>query len=200
MLTLKLSNSFDATFQRRLAAPPLLAKKRVERWIRIQRDGRSIQSTGHQIFFWAFRSGEFRQATSKGGRSVLGAIALPELGLVLSAAEGQGLRLNQQPVPNSARATPVKLIALGEYDYESGLQTDLRAQTLRDEGYAVVRYRCAVFSLASAALGRLNGYVENGCGLWDIAAAKVICREAGMTVHISNIAAGRDKIDARWGD
>ncbi len=134
------------------------------------------------------------------GRSVLGAIALPELGLVLSASEGHGLRVNGQPVQTATRVTSVKVIALGENDYESGPQTDLRAQALREEGYAVVRYRCAVFSLASAALGRLSGYIENGCGLWDIAAAEVICREAGMTVLTSNVASGRYRVDARWSE
>lgn len=132
------------------------------------------------------------------GRSVLGAIALPELNLILSAVEGHGLRINKRPAQGAQRVASIKVMALGENDYESGLQTDLRAETLRQAGYAVVRYRCAVFSLASAALGRLSGYIENGCGLWDIAAAEVICREAGMKVQASNVANGRYQIDARW--
>lgn len=144
---------------------------------------------------WGISVGYFDQ-----GRSILGAIALPELSLILSAAKGQGLRVNQLPVRSAARIPSVKVIALGENDYESGPQSDLRADALRDEGYAVVRYRCAVFSLASAALGRLSGYTENGCGLWDIAAAEIICREAGMTVHTSNISEGRYHVDARWID
>lgn len=134
------------------------------------------------------------------GRSTLGAIALPELSLILSAADGQGLRVNRLPVRDNTRTSSVKVIALGENDYESGSQTDLRADALRQNGYAVVRYRCAVFSLASAALGRLSGYIENGCGLWDVAAAEVICREAGMSVQTSNIANGRYYIDAQWPD
>lgn len=134
------------------------------------------------------------------GRSVLGAIALPELGLLLSAADGSGLRLNQLPIQHSARLSSVKVIAIGENDFESGQETDLRAEELRQDGYAVVRYRCAVFSLASAALGRLDGYIENGCGLWDIAAADVICREAGMSVQSSKISEGRYLIKARWAD
>lgn len=132
------------------------------------------------------------------GVSVLGAIALPELGLIVSALRGHGLRVNQQPSPTVARVRAVRMMALGENDYESGSQTDMRAQTLREQGYDVVRYRCAVFSLASAALGRLSGYVENGCGLWDIAAATVICEEAGMVTQTSKIATGRYHIDARW--
>lgn len=51
-----------------------------------------------------------------------------------------------------------------------------------------------------AALGRLSGYIENGCGLWDIAAADVICREAGMAVETALVVNGRYFIDARWPD
>ncbi|WP_321490911.1 inositol monophosphatase family protein [uncultured Hyphomonas sp.] len=132
------------------------------------------------------------------GAPTLGAIALPELGLLLSAASGTGLRVNGIARPHTNDRGPVKIMALGENDYEPGPETDARAQAFRDQGFAVVRYRCAVFSLASAALGRLGGYIEQGCGLWDIAAADIICREAGMSVEAGPIAPGRYGIDARW--
>ncbi|MEZ5967689.1 MAG: inositol monophosphatase family protein [Hyphomonas sp.] len=132
------------------------------------------------------------------GVSVMGAIALPELGLLLSAATGTGLRVNGAAHTGAARPGTVKIIALGENDFEPGPETDARAQSFREQGFAVVRYRCAVFSLASAALGRLGGYVERGCGLWDIAAAQIICREAGMRVDVGQLAPGRYAIDARW--
>jgi len=132
------------------------------------------------------------------GICTLGAIALPELGLLLSAARGTGLRVNRIARAPAANRGPVRIMALGENDYEPGPDTDARAQAFREQGFAVVRYRCAVFSLASAALGRLGGYVEQGCGLWDIAAADIICREAGMRVEAGKIAPGRYGIDARW--
>jgi len=134
------------------------------------------------------------------GRSVLGAIALPELGLLLSAEAKGGLRVNGQPVAQRRPLRAPNLIALGENDFEAGSDTDSRAQLFRAKGFAVVRYRCAVFSLASAALGRLSGYIEHGCGLWDVAAAEIICREAGMTVAIRQVAPGRYSVDARWPD
>jgi myo-inositol-1(or 4)-monophosphatase len=90
------------------------------------------------------------------------------------------------------------VIALGENDFETGPETDDRAQALREAGYSVVRYRCAVFALVNAALGRLDGYIENGCGLWDVAAAWVICEEAGLTVEVEKVAKGRYSITARW--
>ena len=134
------------------------------------------------------------------GRSVLGAIALPDLNLIVSAREQVGLRVNQQAVPDPRPRSPVKILELGENDLETGPETDARAQAFREAGYSVVRYRCAVFALAMSALGRLNGYVEQGCGLWDIAAAEIICREAGLTVETARIAPGRYAVDARWPD
>ena len=82
------------------------------------------------------------------------------------------------------------------------LNLDLSQMTERKafaiKALRVVRYRCAVFSLAMSALGRLSGYVEHGCGLWDIAAADIICREAGLEVTTAAIAPGRYSVDARW--
>ena len=132
------------------------------------------------------------------GVSTIGAISLPDLGLLLSAETGGGLRLNGSPATTVRAHKSVKLIALGENDFEPGPVTDNRAQSFRDQGFAVVRYRCAVFSLVMSALGRLGGYVEQGCGLWDIAAADIICREAGMDVTTASIAPGRYAVDARW--
>lgn len=142
---------------------------------------------------WAISLGYYHH-----GESVLGAISLPDLGLMLTAAKGDGLRINFEPDSTKHQPPSVKAIALGENDFESGAQTDSRAQSLRAEGYGVVRYRCAVFSLAMSAMGRLSGYVEHGCGLWDIAAAEVICREAGMSVETQKLTSGEYAIDARW--
>ena len=134
----------------------------------------------------------------EGGDSVAGVIALPDLGIVLAAAKGTGVEVNSAPLPRPVARSPGKMIALGENDFEAGRETDQRAEGLRQQGFSVVRYQCAVFSLASAALGRLDGYVERGCCLWDVAAAWVICREAGMMVDVKPLNNARYSIDARW--
>ncbi len=132
------------------------------------------------------------------GRSVAGAISLPELGIALSAAQGTGLRILGPSSITPSGPPLVRTMSIGENDFEHGPTTDQRAQRYREKDYSVVRYRCAVFSLAMAALGRLSGYIEHGCGLWDIAAAEIICREAGLQVHSSEVAPGRYAIDAQW--
>ena len=132
------------------------------------------------------------------GVSIAGGVALPELEIVLAAAENKGVELNGCPFKRVADRARGKMIALGENDFEAGGETDRRAEALRQQGFTVVRYQCAVFALASAALGRLDGYIERGCFLWDIAAASIICREAGMNVEISPLDGGRYAVDARW--
>ena len=131
------------------------------------------------------------------GNFVAGVIALPELNMILSSEPEQALHLNGRPFVRPKNPQGGKLIALGENDFETGDQTDSRAATLRAEGYTVVRYRSAVFSLASAALGRLDGYVEHGCCVWDVAAAVPICRAVGLTVSEESLGGERFSIDAR---
>jgi len=130
------------------------------------------------------------------GETVAGLIALPELGILLSAVRGGGVLRNAASFVRPD-APLVRLIALGENDHETGAQTDARAQALRAAGYAVARYNCASFALASAALGWTDGYIEHGCCLWDVAAGEVLCREAGLTVTTGEIAPGRWMVEAR---
>jgi len=134
------------------------------------------------------------------GRSVLGAIALPDAHLIIAASEGHGLRLNGEPVSAERHASGVKIFALGENDFETASVTDARAQTFRDRDFTVVRYQCAVFGLVHSALGSFGGYIEHGCKIWDIAAGDIICREAGLIVHSQKITEDRYAIDARWPD
>jgi len=131
------------------------------------------------------------------GEPVAGIIALPELGVLLSAIAGGGVRSNGAPFLRPAAPAAVRLIALGENDHEPGSATDARAAQMRAAGSVVARYNCAVFALAGAALGWTDGYVEHGCCLWDIAAGAIVCREAGLAVTTQEIAPGRWSIDAR---
>lgn len=130
------------------------------------------------------------------GRPVMGAIALPDLETRVSGGPGAGLRLNG--APHAVQAPEVKAMAIGENGWEASEITDRRAAGFRAQGFAVPRYRCASFSLASAALGRLSGYVEHGCGLWDLAAGAAICAAAGLAVETRPLAPGHYAVDARW--
>jgi myo-inositol-1(or 4)-monophosphatase len=130
------------------------------------------------------------------GVSVAGVLALPEFNLVMVAEENAPLYVNDLPFVRPANPIGGRVIALGENDFESGERTDARANMLRAQGYTVVRYRSAVFSLASAALGRLDGYFEHGCMIWDIAAGSIICRNAGLQTNVMPLGGGRFSIES----
>lgn len=129
------------------------------------------------------------------GAPIAGIVVLPELGLTLTAQHGRGTVVNGVALPAGV-GSAVGLIALGENGFEPGASTDARAERYRGRCYTVVRYNCAVFSLANVALGRLDGYVENGCSLWDIAAAWLICQEAGVAVDVRRRSDGQYSIVA----
>lgn len=130
------------------------------------------------------------------GIPIAGVLALPAENLVLVAEQNQQIRVNGRPFTRS-NSMGGQLIALGENDFEPHDQTDERAKLLRTQGYAVVRYRSAVFSLASAILGRVDGYVENGCFLWDIAGAVPALQAVGLAVQFGELPQDRFFIDAR---
>lgn len=130
------------------------------------------------------------------GIFVAGVLALPESNLIIVAEQNSPLYVNGFPFVRPANALGGQVIAPGENDFENGERTDDRARKLRARGYTVVRYRSAVFSLASAALGRLDGYVEHGCMIWDIAAASKICRNAGLETNVMPLGDGRFSIEA----
>ncbi len=130
------------------------------------------------------------------GVSVAGALALPILDLVLVVEPGAPLTVNGQSFVRPGGTPGGRLVALGENNHEGGAQTDARAERLREQGCAVVRYRSAVFSLAQAALGGLDGYVEHGCCLWDLAGGAAICRAAGLDVAVAPLGHGRFSVEA----
>ncbi|AUQ25544.1 MULTISPECIES: inositol monophosphatase family protein [Dickeya] len=116
------------------------------------------------------------------GLAVVGTIALPMLGLTLSAAIGCGVWRNGMPYRRQVPFSEVRLLALGESNKWAAAEVAMLDGYLRDEGWAVARYRCATVGLSFAALGFTDGYVEKNTSIWDIAAGVVIGSEAGLVV------------------
>jgi len=56
-----------------------------------------------------------------------GVAALPDLDLILTAANGGSLKVNGRPYARPRRPVGGALIAVGEKDYETGEATDARA-------------------------------------------------------------------------
>ncbi|WP_225622315.1 inositol monophosphatase family protein [Musicola keenii] len=117
------------------------------------------------------------------GLAMVGTIALPMLNLRVSAALGCGAWCNGLPYRRQVLFPEVRLVGLGESQRWAASEIAMVDGSLRDEGWAVAKYRCATVGLSFAALGYTDGYIERYTSAWDIAAGAVICAEAGLTVR-----------------
>lgn len=116
------------------------------------------------------------------GRSTVGVISYPVLGIRLSAGEGLGLSKNGEPFRRNVHFPSVRVAAVGEsprWTIEGISEIEI---ALRKAGWGVAEFRCATIGLGFAALGYTDGYIEKNTSIWDIAAGSVICSEAGLTV------------------
>ncbi|RUM20429.1 myo-inositol-1-monophosphatase [Rhizobium vallis] len=116
------------------------------------------------------------------GRSTVGVISYPVLGIRLSAGEGLGLSKNGKRFQRNVHFPSVRVAAVGEsprWTIEGISEIEI---ALRKAGWGVAEFRCATIGLGFAALGYTDGYIEKNTSIWDIAAGSVICSEAGLTV------------------
>lgn len=118
----------------------------------------------------------------EGKKCVAGAVCYPELDITLSAAVGTGLLKNGQPFNRANEGSPVHLVAVGESPYSSYEELGVLERNLRDAKWGVASYRCCTIAVGYAALGYIDGYIENDLSIWDIGAVSIIAQEAGLNV------------------
>lgn len=112
-----------------------------------------------------------------GREPLLGAIALPALGLRLVG----GVDMPSLPPPMTP---PVPTIAVG-WNAALGEQDERRQiAAIRAAGYETVGYRCASASFYFVATGALSGYCEQGLSAWDLAAGVALCGAANLPVEV----------------
>ncbi|ALV40042.1 inositol monophosphatase [Pseudarthrobacter sulfonivorans] len=117
-------------------------------------------------------------------RLLAGAILVPSLGEIYSAALGGGATLNGKPIKAlEAPNLSLSLVATG-FTYSSERRTGQTAilngliSSVRD----IRRSGSAALDLCSVASGRVNAYYESYVNPWDHAAGSIIAREAGAVV------------------
>jgi len=118
-------------------------------------------------------------------RVVLGAVNLPLLNELFSAAEGQGATMNGRPVSVSAvDKMEDALLATGfPYAIEEYLETILgHFKVLLPLAQGIRRPGAAALDLAYVACGRYDGFYESALHPWDTAAGILLIREAGGRV------------------
>lgn len=117
------------------------------------------------------------------GRSTVGVISYPALGVTLAAAKGLGVWHQGQPFRRHVDFGGVQVVAVGDSPKWAVSDSLALQDRLRSGQWGVAAYRCATVGLGFAALGYTDGYVENRLSIWDVAAGAVICAEAGLVVR-----------------
>lgn len=115
------------------------------------------------------------------GVGLAGAVYVPAVDEMFSAARGRGATLNGEPIHCSA-PTELATSLLGTgFSYSPAVRAAQAARVaalvplVRD----IRRFGSAAIDLCSVACGRLDAYYEEFLNSWDLAAGLVVCTEAG---------------------
>jgi len=120
--------------------------------------------------------------------AVAGAVAVPALGEVFSAARGHGARLRTNDRVVTLSSAPTSdlgraLVATGfSYDADHRSRQGARIAGILGHVRDIRRSGSAAIDLCHVACGRVDAYVEDALNAWDVAAGVLICREAGARV------------------
>jgi myo-inositol-1(or 4)-monophosphatase len=115
---------------------------------------------------------------------VAGAVFVPMMGELFSAARGAGASLNDTPLHVSgATELPVSLMATGfSYDRDVRRAQVRRLVAVVDATRDVRRSGSAAIDLCWVAAARVDAYFEERLNSWDVAAGELIATEAGAVV------------------
>jgi myo-inositol-1(or 4)-monophosphatase len=118
-----------------------------------------------------------------GEGGVAGAVYVPVLDEMFSAARGEGATLNGDPIGVSGVASlDVALVGTGfSYLPARRHEQSLRVAAMLPEIRDIRRFGSAAIDLCLVACGRVDAYFEQYLNSWDTAAGVLIAREAGAT-------------------
>lgn len=120
-------------------------------------------------------------AVAYGGAMVAGAVAVPPLSELFSAAAGAGATCNGRPIRASDETDPaLALVGTGfSFDPARRMRQGEVAARLIGRIRDLRRLGSAAVDLCMVACGRLDVYYERHLNSWDAAAGELIAREAG---------------------
>lgn len=128
------------------------------------------------------------------GHPVAGVIYDPCHDELFSAIQGQGAKLNGEPISCSqTERFASSLICVGLTRSGSPTITSGHVAALAQDGSSVRSQGAGALTLAHCAAGRVDAFFEHGIHLWDVAAAALILTEAGGRLsHRFDPAAAKD--------
>jgi myo-inositol-1(or 4)-monophosphatase len=134
-------------------------------------------------------------AAALDGVTIAGVVVNVESGERFTATRDGGARLDGTPLQVSRQVKPLsqRLVATG-FNYVADVklvQTTAVSAMLR-EVRDIRRMGAAALDLCAVAAGRVDGYVEEGLNLWDMAAGGLVASEAGAVLEKSAGVGGND--------
>jgi myo-inositol-1(or 4)-monophosphatase len=150
---------------------------------------------GTTNFVYGVPSWSCSVAVARGDEMLAGAVCIPPLGELFSAAAGAGATRDGRPIRCSAE-TDLGLALVGtgfNYRRERRRQQAEIVARLIDQVRDIRRLGSAAADLCMVACGRLDVYYERHLNRWDTAAGELIAREAGAVA--SNFTGGPARPD-----
>jgi myo-inositol-1(or 4)-monophosphatase len=113
--------------------------------------------------------------------ALVGAVYVPALDEMFAARRGAGATCNDRPLRCGTLASPATaLVATGfSYSPERRGRHAARLAHVLPQVRDIRRFGAASVDLCHVAAGRVDAYVEEFLGPWDLAAGELIAREAG---------------------
>jgi len=120
------------------------------------------------------------------GKPVVGVVHAPVRKETFSASLGNGMKFNGRKIFNSKGRKDLKSVLLATgFATEKGKPFNdefKKFKNMMSEVRAIRRMGSAALDLCFTALGTYDGFWEKGLAPWDMAAATIICEEAGVKV------------------
>ena len=119
-------------------------------------------------------------------RGVIGVVYNPYLNEAFVGVNGEGSRLNEQPIHLSQNKLGDALVLIGTSPYhkEKADMTFELAKRIFLNCRDIRRSGSAAMDLCYVASGRVDAYYEESLSPWDFAAGEVILRNAGGKLHV----------------
>lgn len=132
------------------------------------------------------------------GASVVGVVVNAATGEEFSAIRGRGAWLGGRPIAVRPPVEEAFAVVRTGFNYEPAIRRRQAAAVaeLVTRVADIRRFGSCALDLCAVAAGRADGYVEEGCNLWDHAAGGLVATEAGAVVEILTGASGRDLVVA----
>lgn len=119
------------------------------------------------------------------GQAILGVIYNPLMKEFFYAIKGEGAYLNHEKISVSKKSQLNRCVLATGFPYDKAIESENNAAYTAEmipQIRGIRRLGSAAYDLANVALGVIDGYWEINLSIWDVAAGRLLVREAGGVI------------------